>query len=346
MISKHHSYLIVGLLLGIIASSLIFAQISRMGAMNPTQGHPVRTLKFAHALPTSHPVHAGIVHMADRVKELSEGRMELIIFPSGQLGDETKCIEQVQMGTLAMTKTSSAPMGNFLGIMKVFSLPYLFDDAKHYWHVLEGEIGDEMLNLLEKRDDGHPSGFVGLGYFDSGSRNFYSTHPIRSPADMIGKKYRVMQDPVAMDLVQAFGGSPTPIPWGELYTALKQGVVDGAENNPPSIVSSRHSEVCKFYTPNEHTRIPDIVIMSEKTWQQLTPQEQEWLNIAMREATMFQRALWEKSTNESLDQMRSEGVEILEPDLEAFRSSVSSVIDRHATGDLRRMYDRIRSYKP
>jgi tripartite ATP-independent transporter DctP family solute receptor len=284
--------------------------------------------------------------MAKRVKELSGGSMELIIFPSGQLGDETKCIEQVQMGTLAMTKTSSAPMGNFLEIMKIFSLPYLFDNANHYWHVLEGPVGDEMLKLLEKRDDGRNSGFIGLGYFDSGSRNFYSTHPIRSPADMVGKKYRVMQDPVSMDLVQAFGGSPTPIPWGELYTALKQGVVDGAENNPPSIVSSRHSEVCKFYTPNEHTRIPDIVIISDRTWNQLSPREQKWLDTAMQEATAFQRKLWEKSTNDSLAQMASEGVEILDPDLEAFRSSVSSVIERHATGALRPMYERIRAAKP
>jgi tripartite ATP-independent transporter DctP family solute receptor len=346
MIPKPQSYLIVGLLLGIIVSSLIFAQISRTATLGSNDGLQVRTLKFAHALPTSHPVHEGIVYMAERVKELSAGRMELIIFPSGQLGDETKCIEQVQMGTLAMTKTSSAPMGNFLEIMKVFSLPYLFDDSIHYWHVLEGPIGDEMLRLLEKRDDGRPSGFIGLGYFDSGSRNFYSTHPIRSPADMVGKKYRVMQDPVAMDLVQAFGGSPTPIPWGELYTALKQGVVDGAENNPPSIVSSRHSEVCKFYTPNEHTRIPDIVIMSDRVWDQLSSHEQEWLNIAMEEATKFQRKRWEDSTNDSLKQMVEEGVQILEPDLEAFRSSVSSVIERHATGDLRPMYERMRAAKP
>lgn len=340
---KHISYLIVGLIAGCIATSLFFAYLSRNQIQANTGQHHVRELKIAHALPMTHPVHEGIEFMATRLKEISGGRMEMIIFPSSQMGDETKCIEQVQMGTLAMTKTSSAPMGNFVELMKVFSLPYLFADAEHYWNVLEGDIGKEMLARLSIRDDGKPSGFIGLGYFDSGSRNFYSTTPILSPKDMIGKKYRVMRDPVAMDLVQSLGGSPTPIPWGELYTALKQGVVDGAENNPPSIVSSRHSEICKYLTLDAHSRIPDMMIMSEKIWDRLSSTEQKWLKQAMSEATIYQRELWGKATKEALEKMKEEGVTIYEVDKALYREAVKPVIEKYATGEIKEVYDRIQA---
>lgn len=340
--NKATSYFTIGLVAGCILSSAFFAILSRKNHTEGANDQKVQVLKLGHALPTSHPVHEGIEFMGERLKELSGGSMELVIFPSGQMGDETKCIEQVQMGTLAMTKTSSAPMGNFVELLKVFSLPYLFRDEVHYWNVLEGDIGNEMLQRLNKRDDGKPSGFIGLGYFDSGSRNFYSTTPIYSPADMVGKKYRVMRDPVAMDLVQSMGGSPTPIPWGELYTALKQGVVDGAENNPPSIISSRHSEICKYLTLDAHSRIPDMVIISQKIWDRLSPQEQVWLEQAMEEATEFQRDLWAKATAQSLiDMQEQDGVEIIEVDLAPFRDAVKPVIDKYAVGDIKDIYERI-----
>ena len=341
---KSSSLFLSGLLIGCLVSCLIFAYLSRNqlsgGGAAQTR---VRTLKFAHTLPTNHPVHAGIEHMAKRLEEISGGQMKLAIFPSGQMGDETKCIEQVQMGTLAMTKTSAAPMGNFVSIMKVFSLPYLFDDAGHYWEVLEGDIGQELLRKLAVRDNGKSSGFFGLGYFDSGSRNFYSVDPIRSIADMKGKKFRVMRDPVAMDLVEALGGSPTPIPFGELYTALKQGVVDGAENNPPSIVSSRHNEVCKYLTLDAHSRIPDIVVVSDKIWKRLSEQERTWLKQAMAEATDFQRELWGTATQAAMDKIKKEGGTILEIDTAPYREAVKPVVKKHAIGDIKVFYDRIRS---
>ncbi len=342
--NKSTSFFIVGLIAGCIASCTFFAVLSRKQHTQGGNDTHTQVLKLAHALPTSHPVHEGLEFMAKRLNELSGGSMEIVIFPSSQMGDETKCIEQVQMGTLAMTKTSSAPMGNFVEVLKVFSLPYLFRDSEHYWNILEGDIGKEMLKRLSVRDDGKPSGFIGLGYFDSGSRNFYATTPINSPKDMEGKKYRVMRDPVAMDLVQALGGSPTPIPWGELYTALKQGVVDGAENNPPSITSSRHSEICKYLTLDAHSRIPDMVIISEKIWDRLKPQEQIWLEEAMTEATEFQRDLWAKATKQALDEMQEvEKVTILKVDTAPFRAAVQPVIDKYAVGGIKDIYDRIQA---
>jgi tripartite ATP-independent transporter DctP family solute receptor len=340
--NKPISFFIVGMITGCLISGLFFARMARHQHTAAGGYSNVQQLKLGHALPTSHPVHVGLEFMAERLKELSGGSMEIILFPSEQMGDETKCIEQVQMGTLAMTKTSSAPMGNFVQLLQVFSLPYLFRDADHYWSVLEGPIGKEMLQRLSERDDGSPSGFIGLGYMDAGSRNFYSTTPIHTPADMRGKKFRVTRDPVAMDMVSAMGGSPTPIPWGELYTALRQGVVDGAENNPPSIVSSRHSEVCKYLTLNAHTRVPDIVIVSQRVWDRLNSQQQLWLEQAMAEATVFQRERWEDATQESLRIMREQdGVKIIEVDPEPFRQATLPVVEKHATGAIRDVYDRI-----
>ena len=338
--NKSISQILSGILLATLATCAVLAVVSRI------QHKPDKsTLKFAHGLPTNHPVHEGIVHLGERLEIISGGKMNIVIFPSGQMGDETRCIEQVQRGSLAMTKTSTAPMGNFVSLMKVFSLPYLFDDSDHFWRVLEGEIGKELLERLSVRDNGKASGFTGLGYFDSGSRNFYATFPIKTPADMKGKKFRVMRDPVAMDLVEALGGSPTPIPWGELYTALKQGVVDGAENNPPSIVSSRHSEICKHLTLDAHSRIPDMVVVSERVWKRLSKQEQAWLRQAMSEATEFQRNLWAQKTQEAMVKMKADGVEILEVDTDPYREAVKPVIEKHAQGEIKKVYDRIRATK-
>ncbi len=339
--NKSLSYYIAGFLSGCLIACLAFAYIARNQQANG--GSNVRELKFAHVLPTNHPVHLGIVKMAERLEELSGGSIEVAIFPAGQLGDETKMIEQVQIGTLDMTKTSTAPMGNFVDVMKVFSLPYLFRDTDHYWNVLKGEIGQDMLDRLSMRDDGQPSGFKGLGYFDSGSRNFYATRPINSPADIEGLKLRVMRDPVAMDMVQALGGSPTPIPFGELYTALKQGVVDGAENNPPSMISSRHSEVTKYLTMDHHTRIPDLIVMSSQTWDSLNEQQQIWVKQAMDDARDYQIEVWAEATQEAMDQLIAEGVTIIEVDGGPFREAVAPVIEKYAQGEILEVYDAIQA---
>jgi len=336
--TKKTSLIITSVLMSTIMICLILAIISRNQHLS---GHG--TLKFAHGLPTNHPVHKGIIFMGKRLEEISGGKMKLVIFPSGQMGDETRCIEQVQRGTLAMTKTSTAPMGNFVSLMKVFSLPYMFDDSDHFWRVLEGDIGQELLHRLSKLDSGKDSGFTGLGYFDTGSRNFYATYPIKSPSDMKGKKFRVMRDPVAMDLVESLGGSPTPIPWGELYTALKQGVVDGAENNPPSIVSSRHSEICKYLTLDAHSRIPDVVVVSNRVWNRLSQQERQWLTQAMREATDYQRELWKEETVKALENMKNDGVTILNVDTSPYRQAVQPVIKKYGKGEIKTFYDRIRA---
>jgi tripartite ATP-independent transporter DctP family solute receptor len=226
-------------------------------------------------------------------------------------------MELLQIGSLSMTKVSSSPMGNFVPEMKVFSLPYVFRDQEHYWKVLDSEFGRSLLAA------GESVRLRGLGYYDAGSRSFYTVKkPIYTPDDLAGLKIRVQKSPISVAMVRSFGGAGTPISWGELYTALDQNVVDGAENNPPSFYSSRHYEVAKYYSLNEHSYVPDIVLISNNAWNKLNDQRKAWLEQAMRESEVFQRELWLQSTEDSLAAVQAAGVEIIRPDRTLFAKKV------------------------
>ena len=284
------------------------------------ESNRMRVLKLAHVLDVSHPVHKAMVYMAGRVEEISGDRMRIDIYPGGQLGQERDLIELLQIGSLAMTKVSTAPLEAFVPEMKIFGVPYLFRDEAHRWAVFNGEIGRALLLAGERF-------FLrGLCYYDAGSRSFYTKdRPIRAPEDLRGRKIRVMKSATAVRMVQALGGSATPIPWGELYTALQQGVVDGAENNPPSFFLSHHYEVCRFYSLDEHTAVPDILLMSTKVWNSLTEEEREWLMEAVEDSVTFQRKLWKDAVEEALREVKEAGVEIIIPDKGPFREAVRSM---------------------
>jgi len=277
----------------------------------------VKVIKLAHVLDTTHPVHKGMVYMAEKVAEKSGGRMRVDIYPGGQLGAERDLIELLQIGSLAMTKVSTAPLEAFVPEMKIFGIPYDYRDNDHRWKVLSGEIGKKLLLAGE-------SYFLrGMCYYDAGSRSFYTKdRPINIPADLQGLKIRVMKSITSVKMVQALGGSATPIPWGELYTSLQQGVVDGAENNPPSFYLSRHYEVCKYYSLDEHTAVPDILLMSTVVWKGLTSQEREWLQEAVNESVEYQKELWQQAREEALREVQKDGVEIIYPDKTPFREAV------------------------
>ena len=281
-----------------------------------------KVLKLAHGLDPTHPVHHAMVFMADRCNELSEGKLQIDIYPSGQLGSEQQCVELLQIGSLGITKVSSAIMEGFTDDFKVLGLPYIFKSKEHGFRVLDGEIGKDLLASTE------PFLIRGLCFYDAGSRSFYTINkPINHPDDLNGMKIRVMKSIVSFNLVRAMGGSPTPIDWGELYTALQSGVVDGAENNPPSFFTSRHYEVCKFYSLNEHSMIPDVLIISLKVWNGLTAQEKDWLQQATDESVLVQRELWEKSEKESLRIVEEAGVKINYPDKAPFAAKAESIYE-------------------
>ncbi len=300
--------------------SKTFLLLALVALSSCAQKNNVRVLKMAHALPTDHPVHISIMYLSERLHELSGGKMRLDVYSGGQLGGERELMELVQIGSLAMTKVSSGSMEGFVPEMKVFGVPYVFKSEEHFWQVLNGEIGKALLLKGERVR------LRGLGYYDAGSRSFYTVdEPVYTPDDLKGKKIRVMKSQTAVQMVSALGGSGTPISWGELYTALQQGVVDGAENNPPSFYTSKHYEVAKFYTLDEHTFLPDIVLISTYVWHSLSEQEQVWLQQAMDESVVFQKALWAKSSAEALEAVQANGVTVIRPDKTAFSSRVKSM---------------------
>ncbi|MGJ8667170.1 MAG: TRAP transporter substrate-binding protein [Patiriisocius sp.] len=285
-----------------------------------------RTIKLAHSLDVNHSVHKAMLSMQEDLAEISGGKMELEIYPSQQLGTERECIELLQIGSLDMTKVSVGVMENFAPRMKVFGLPFLFRDKQHSFNVLDGPIGEELL------DEGTKYWIKGLGYYDAGSRSFYTKNkPINTPLDLEGLKIRVMESVTAMDMVKSLGGSPTPISWGELYTSLQQGVVDGAENNPPSFYLSRHYEVCKFYTLDEHTMLPDVLIIGTHIWNKLNDQEKKWLQQAVDNSVTYQRTLWAEAEREALEEVQKAGVTITRPDKSLFEADVKGVYELYET---------------
>lgn len=338
--NSNKSYLAFGILIGLVMASLLFAIVKPSHSAGE---QPTRRLKVAHTLPENHPVHAGIEKFSQRVAALSGGAIQVDIFPNGQLGSETQTLEQMQSGTLDIAKVGGAPLSNFVPVAKLFSLPYLFRDSDHNWAVLDGEIGQEILEKLEINGEGESSGFRGLTYYDSGSRNFYAKKPILKPEDLRGLKIRVQNDPVAVDMITAMGGAPTPIAWGELYTALQQGVVDGAENNEPSFVVSRHFEVCKEFSYDHHSRVPDVLIVSTETWKALSPEEQGWLSQAANESSLFQRQEWAAGVQTALEEMKKEGVTLYEPDIQPFIEATRSVREKYAVGELKSLVERIQA---
>jgi len=286
------------------------------------EANKVRTIKLAHGLNPQHSVHRAMEFMAKQVAEKSGGAMQLEIYHSGQLGSESECLELLQIGSLGITKVSAGVMESFAPSYKVLGLPYIFRSKAHMFAVEDGDIGQRILK------DGEKAWLRGLCFYDAGSRSFYTKErPVESPEDLKGLKIRVMKSITANKMVNAMGGAPMPISWGELYTALQQGVVDGAENNPPSFYLSKHYEVCKYYSLNEHTAVPDVLVISTVIWNTLSEQEKQWLQEAADESVEVQRKLWAESEKEALEAVKAAGVEVIRPKKGPFAEKVETVFE-------------------
>ncbi len=283
-----------------------------------------KTIKLAHGLDMNHSVHKALVKMGEDLAQLSNGKLSVEIYPNQQLGTERQIMELLQIGSLDMTKVSAATLENFAPKTKVLGLPYLFRDREHSFKVFDGPIGQELLN------DGKKYWLKGLGFYDAGSRSFYTKEKaVEHPDDLKGQKIRVMPSVTAMEMVRGFGGSPTPISWGELYTSLQQGVVDGAENNPPSFYLSKHYEICKYYSLNEHTFSPDVVIVGTQFWDRLSEEEQKWLQKAVDASVVYQRKLWADAEAEALVAIQKSGVQIIRPDKLPFSERTDKLYEKY-----------------
>lgn len=337
---KEVSFFICGILIGSLISTCVFAWFLRTSKTASKGRNDLVVLKLGHCLDTTHPVHKSMVYMKERLEDISGGIMTIDIYPSSVLGSEVQCIEQLQNGSLAMTKTSSASIENFVPEMSIFGLPYLFRNEQHYWNVLASELGKD---LLQKGQDKY---LRGLCYYDSGSRNFYTKdRPIRTPDDLVGLKIRVMNSRTAMDMVKYLGASATPIAWGELYTALAQGTVDGAENNPPSFTTNKHYEICKHFSLDGHTRVPDVLLIGTKSWNALSKQQQQWVQQAADESSIYQRKLWKEKTVEDLKKAQEEGVTVYEVDQSLFAEKVKPMYDAIDDEMIKTLVSQIREVK-
>lgn len=326
-------------LLGLAPMSIVTShRIS--GLASCSKKDDVIALKLNHGLDVTTPVHQSMEYMARLVWERSGHRLRIDIYPSEQLGDERESIEQLQVGALSMTKTSTAPLESFIPEMAVLSLPYLFRDAEHKWKMLNNDIGRKLL------DAGVRMGLKGLCYYDAGSRSFYTINkPIYTPTDLKGMKIRVQKSATAIEMMKAFRASATPISWGELYTALQQGVVDGAENNPPSFYLSRHYEVCKYYSLDEHTHPPDILLISNEVWNKLPQDLQVILLQAALESSQYHRRLWNEEVQRSLRAVEEAGVQIIRPDKTAFAEAIAPFHLKYENGPLWHWIQQIRAVR-
>lgn len=285
------------------------------------------TFRLGETHPDDYPTTLGDKRFADLVRERSGGRIDIQVFAGGQLGEESDVIEQVQMGSIEMTRVSSAPMAEFATGMGLFGLPYIFDDADHLWRFLDDDSGKKLLGELDS------AGFKGLGYFDPGARSFYTTDKvIAGPEDVKGLKFRVQESQVIIDFVKALGGSPTPMDYGEVYSSLQSGLIDGAENNPPSYYSASHYEVAPNYTLDEHMRVAEILVVNKGVWDGLSTEDQEILQQAAADAAPYQREKWDEQVETDMKALQDAGVTITKvEDLTPWREATQSVIDKHGS---------------
>lgn len=276
-------------------------------------------LTLSHGLAEDHAVHVALSAFADAVREQTGGTINIEIFPNATLGSEVDNITQIRAGALDMAKVSASTLGNFQDEWNVLSVPYVFNDQAHYYSVMDGEIAQDLYKLTESK------GFMGLTWMDSGARSFYTANKaIRQPSDLKGLMIRTMDSQMAINMMAALGGSATVTSYSEIYTAMQQGVIDGAENNVTALRD--HADVTKYYCFDEHTRIPDILLMSTETWNAFSDHQREIVTACARSMTEDYKASWAAFEDEVLAAAEEKGVELIyDVDVPAFQEACQSI---------------------
>ena len=328
--------LLTVLLLACVITTPMFAQ----GAEEAKADETI-VLRLADNQPIGYPTVVGDEKFAELVEEYTEGRIKVEVYPQATLGDEKSAIEQVQFGGIDFTRVSISPLSSFNPLLNALQMPYLYRNPDHMWNVLNGEIGAYFLESMED------SGFVGLTYFDSGARSFYNTKkPIYTVADLAGMKIRVQESDLMMGLVEALGAAPTPMSYGDVYSALQTGVIDGAENNWPSYDSSNHYEVAKFYSIDQHTRVPEMLIASKTTMDKLSAADQELIKKAARDCQATQIKAWADYAKKSEEKVRAAGCQINEINDQAeFANAMNPLYEKMLDSEGKAWVAKIRAVK-
>lgn len=296
--------------------------------------------KAADIHPDGYPTVEAVIHMGKLLDERTKGRLKIQEFNNAVLGGEKDTIEQTQFGVIDFNRVSSAQFNNVVPETKVYGLPFLFRSVDHMRKTVDGPIGEEILAAFEAK------GVVALCYYDSGARSFYTKKPIAKLADMKGMKIRVQQSDMWVAMMQAFGANPTPMAFGEVYSAIQTGVVDGAENNWPSYESSRHFEVAKYYTLTEHSLQPEVLVMSKKSWDKLSADDQKLIRQAAKESVVKMRELWDAREKTSEAKVRAAGSVVSTVEKGEFQAAMKPVYDKYVTDDtMKKLVERIGAVK-
>lgn len=312
---------------GFVSTSLI-AGVLVLG-LGVAEAQQKIVLKASDVHPAGYPTVAAVESMGKKLEQASNGRLSIAMYPSMQLGGEKEAIEQAQVGAIAFARVSVGALGPVVDDLNVFNLPYVFRNTAHMQQVIDGPIGQELLDKVTSSG----KGLVGLAWMDAGARNFYDTKkPIRNIADLKGQKIRVMGNPMFVEMANAMGANGVPMGYDQVFTSLQTGVIDGAENNPPSFVFDNHYQVAKYYTVDEHLIVPEMLIISKKTFDQLTPDEQASIKKFARDAQFEERKLWASYEQQAMDKANNAGIQIIQisnADKKAFQDAVKPVWDKY-----------------
>ena len=303
---------------------------------------PAREFRVADTQPADYPTVQALQYMAQIIEERSAGRHRLHVFHSRQLGEEKETIEQTRIGAIDLNRTNVAPIGSLVPVANVLSLPFLFRSFEHLHRVLDQGIGQEILAQFQ------PHGFVGLTFYDSGARSIYnSVRPVRSLADMKGLRIRVQQSSLMSDMIKALGADPVELPYGQVSTGLSTRLIDGAENNWPSYVTTGHYKLASYYTLTEHSMSPEVLVMSRLAWESLSGEDRDIFLEAAAKSNIFMRSLWTSLEERSRQQARAAGnIIITDFDRKPFEEAMSVIYDKAATdADTQQLINRIRQVK-
>ena len=293
-------------------------------------------LRTAETHPADYPTSQALDYFGRQLQQLSGGEMSIKLYSGGQLGEEKDTLEITIFGGIDLNRINMAPLNSIIPETVVFGLPFLFRSTAHMRAVVDGEIGDEILDSLQ------PYGLVGLAFYDSGARSFYnSKRPIHRPEDLKGMKIRVQNSALAVAMVEALNANPTPMGFGQVYESLLLGTIEGSENNWPSYQSTGHYEAARHYSLTRHTMMPEVLVMSKHSWDKLSPEQQAYVMKAAKNSVPYMRKQWDRRVEKSRGIVRESGVEIIEqPDLSLFQEAMEPVYDKFLNNQ--RMRDLVR----
>ncbi|MBV4545366.1 MULTISPECIES: TRAP transporter substrate-binding protein [Pseudomonas] len=282
-------------------------------------------LKFADIHPAGYPTVVAEKSMGDTLTKETNGELTFQYFPGGVLGSEKEVIEQMQVGAVQLSRVSLGIVGPVVPDVNVFNMPFIFRDQQHMRNVIDGPVGDEILDKITNSE----FGLVALAWMDGGTRNIYTKKPVRKLEDLKGMKIRVQGNPMFIDMMNAMGGNGIAMDTGEIFSALQTGVIDGAENNPPTLLEHNHFQNAKFYSLTGHLILPEPIVMSKITWEKLTPDQQQLVKKAAKAAQAEERVLWDKKSAASEEKLKAAGVEFITVDKKPFYDATAPVREKY-----------------